>query len=378
MTSVSSPQWQEKASDFFQSSGVKLKEAGQTAGTLVGDVAKDTKENVADVTGKVGSAVKSRWEILQRPSTKHEMQEKLISAAATTSMFLRKGFSGTKDKVAMGKTKVEEVAKKTAQKSKTLLTDIERWQKGVANTDVFEVPIELTVQRQQSTRPIPCILVKCADFLVLSGLNTQELFKAQGNKKVIRQLVSLYNQDPNASLPEGVDPVNIAALIKCYIASLPEPLTTFELYSDIRNARSSMHVMRNTLKRLPTVNYMTLELVTALLLCVSQKSFLNKMDARSLAMEMASIIMWQKGQKPDHYKQFWNNPPKADSNRNADSVLNYTEMDMLKEDEKSIDASSSIPLDDGLLVDFGAIEVIQCLIEHHNAIFTDAHETFWR
>lgn len=56
------------------------------------------------------------------------------------------------------------------------------------------------------------------------------------------------------------------------------------------------------------------------------------MDARSLAMEMASIIMWQKGQKPDHYKQFWNNPPKADSNRNADSVLNYTEMDMLKGD----------------------------------------------
>lgn len=89
--------------------GVKLKEAGQTAGTFVGDVAKDTKENVADVAGKVGSAVKSRWEILQHPSTKHEMQEKLISAAATTSMFLRKGFSGTKDKVAMGKTKVEEV-----------------------------------------------------------------------------------------------------------------------------------------------------------------------------------------------------------------------------------------------------------------------------
>lgn len=51
---------------------------------------------------------------------------------------------------------------------------------------------------------------------------------------------------------------------------------------------------------------------------------------------------------------------------------------MHAEDEKSIDASSSIPLDDGLLVDFGAIEVIQCLIEHHNAIFTDAHETFWR
>lgn len=37
------------------------------------------------------------------------MQERLISAAATTSLFLRKGFSETKDKVAVGKTKVEEV-----------------------------------------------------------------------------------------------------------------------------------------------------------------------------------------------------------------------------------------------------------------------------
>ncbi|KAL2527029.1 putative Rho GTPase-activating protein [Abeliophyllum distichum] len=378
MPSVSSPQWQGKASDFFQSSGAKLKEAGQTAGTFVEEVAKDTKENVSDVAGKVGSAVKSRWEILQQPSTKLAMQEKLISAAATTSMFLRKGFSGTKDKVSVGKTKVEEVAKKTAQKSKTLMTDIERWQKGVASTDVFEVPIELTVLRQQSTRPIPCILVKCADFLVLSGLNSQELFKAQGNQEVIRQLVSLYNQDPNALLPEGVNSVDVAALIKCYIASLPEPLTTLELYSEIRNARSSMHVMRNTLKRLPTVNYMTLELVTALLLRVSQKSFLNKMDAHSLAVEMASIIMWQKGQKPEHFKQFWNNPPKVDSKRNVDSASNYSELDMLKEDGKSTDASSSIPLDDGLPVDFGAIEVIQCLIEHHNAIFTDAHETVWR
>lgn len=39
------------------------------------------------------------------------MQERLISAAATSSMFLRRGFSETKDKVSVGKTKVEEVIK---------------------------------------------------------------------------------------------------------------------------------------------------------------------------------------------------------------------------------------------------------------------------
>lgn len=47
-------------------------------------------------------------------------------------------------------------------------------------------------------------------------------------------------------------------------------------------------------------------------------------------------------------------------------------------EESDTDASSHIPLDDAMSVDFSAIEVIQCLIEHHNEIFTDANETIWR
>nr|GMC92939.1 uncharacterized Rho GTPase-activating protein At5g61530 [Ipomoea batatas] len=234
-----------------------------------------------------------------------------------------------------------QVAKKTAQKSKTLMTDIERWQKGVASTDVFGVPIEITVHRQQSTRPIPSILVKCADYLVLSGLNSRGLFKSEGDKKTIQNLVSLYNEDPSATLPEGINPLDVAALIKCYLASLPEPLTTFQLYNEIRDARSSIPTMRNILKKLPTVNYMTLELITALLLRVSQKSPVNEKTR-------------------------------------LDSDSNYSPWDMLADEDENVDASSPIPLDDGLPVDFGVIEVVQCLIEHHNAIFTDANETVWR
>ncbi|GAV75706.1 RhoGAP domain-containing protein [Cephalotus follicularis] len=376
MPSVISPQWQDKASDFFSSSGVKLKEAGQSAGTLVGEVAKDAKGNVTGVAERVGSVVKNRWALLQQPSTRHAVQERLISAAATTSIFLRKGFSETKDKVSVGK--VKEVAKKTAQKSKTILTDIERWQKGVASTDVFGVPIEVTVQRQHTSQPIPHVLVKCADYLILSGLNSQYLFKAEGDKKVVQHLISIYNQDSNAPLPDSVNPLDIAALAKCYLASLPEPLTTFEIYNNIKGARSSIHSMRNILKKLPTVNYMTLEFVTALLLRVSQKSLLNKMDARSLAMEMAPIMLWQKERRPEFYRRYWNQPSKSLSKNNTDPAPAYSAWDMLAEENEAIDASSAIPLDDGMPIDFGAIEVVQCLIEHHNAIFTDANETVWR
>ncbi|XP_043813641.1 uncharacterized Rho GTPase-activating protein At5g61530 isoform X1 [Manihot esculenta] len=422
MPTAGSPRWQEKANVFFSSSGAKLKEAGQSAGTFVGDVAKDAKGNVADVAGRFGSAVKNRWAFLREPATRHALQENLITAAATTGMFLRKGLSDTKEKVAVGKTKVEEVAKKTAQKSKTIWTDIERWQKvqyfdflrllsvmkcffhlfhfrihlyvlifsflvhfqGVASTDVFGVPVEVTVQRQQSSRLVPHILVKCADYLVLSGLNAMYLFKDEGDITVIQQLVSLYNQDSNASLPEGVNPIDVAALIKCYLASLPEPLTTFELYNGIKSARSSIQALKNILKKLPTVNYMTLELITALLLCVSQKSSLNKMDSRSLAMEIAPIIMWQKEQNPDSYKQYWSPTSRSPSKKSKDPSPTFSAWDMLSEDGEGegegegTDVSSPIPLDDGTPVDFGAIEVVQCLIEQHNTIFTDANETVWR
>ncbi|XP_027369067.1 uncharacterized Rho GTPase-activating protein At5g61530 isoform X2 [Abrus precatorius] len=376
MTSIISPEWHDKAAGFFTSSGVKLKEAKESAGTFVGEVTKDTKSNVAEVAGKVGLMVKSRWALLQQPSTRHAVQDRLISAAATTGTFLRRGFSGTKDKVAVGKSKV---AKTTAQKSKTILTDIERWQKGVASTDVFGVPIEVTVQRQDCSKPIPQILVKCADYLIVSGLNSPYLFKSEGDKKVIQQLVSLYNQDPDALVPEGTNPIDVAALAKYFLASLPEPLTTLELYNEIRATRSSIYSMRNILKRLSSVNYMTLEFITALLLRVSLKSLLNKMDARSLAMEMAPVVMWQKGQRPEIYCQYWNQMSKSPSKRSFDPTPgSHTAWEMLADDGEAIDASSPIPLDDGTPVDFGAIEVVQLLIEHHNAIFTDANETVWK
>lgn len=86
----------------------------------------------------------------------------------------------------------------------------------------------------------------------------------------------MISSDSNASLPESANSIEVAALVKYYLASLPEPLTTFELYNEIKGARSSINAMRNILKRLPNVNYMTLEFITALLLHVSQKALVNK------------------------------------------------------------------------------------------------------
>ncbi|RZC74439.1 hypothetical protein C5167_049915 [Papaver somniferum] len=181
-------------------------------------------------------------------------------------------------------------------------------------------------------------------------------------------------------IADGINPVDIGILLKCYIASLPEPLITFDLYHEVRNARSSIHAIRNILKKLPSVNYMTLEYLTALLLRVSQKSPPNKMDAGSLAVEMAPLIIWQKEQRPEFFSRYCNFSSKGSSDKSLDRTPSTrSAWDNLSETDANMEASSAIPLDDGLpTTDFSSIEVIQCLIQQHNAIFTDANETTWR
>ncbi|CAA7410931.1 unnamed protein product [Spirodela intermedia] len=384
MASPVSPPWRERANGFFSSSGVKLKQASRSAGTFVGEVAKDAGGTVAEAAERVGSLMKSRWAFLQQNKqrlaspSKETLQEHIRSAATVTSSLVKKGIAETKDVVAIGKVKVEEAAKKTSDKSKNLLSNIERWQKGVASNDVFGVPIEVVVQRQHSVRPIPQILVRCADYLVLSGLHTENLFKLDGDRKAIRQLISLYNQDWNAPVPEGSNPLDVAALMKCYLASLPEPLTTFQLYHGIREARSNINDVRNILSKLPNVSYTTLEYITALLLRVNQKSSLNKMDARSLAAELAPLMIWQQGDsKADfhgHLSYTSRGPSKAVDLAASSNIASES----LYDEDDGTGTSTLIPLDDGAGPDYGAIEVVQCLIEHHNAVFTDANETVWR
>lgn len=59
--------------------------------------------------------VKSRWAVFQEARQQqqhppHEtVQERIITAAASTGLLFRKGISETKEKVAVGKVKVEEV-----------------------------------------------------------------------------------------------------------------------------------------------------------------------------------------------------------------------------------------------------------------------------
>lgn len=53
------------------------------------------------------------------------------------------------------------------------------------------------------------------------------------------------------------------------------------------------------------------------------------MDTQSLAMEMAPVLIWQKGKTPDLYRKYWSEPSKGPSKKNLDPEPTYSAWDML-------------------------------------------------
>lgn len=122
--------------------GIKLRQATQVAGSVVGDAAKNAGTSVAGAAERAGSAVRSRWSLLQvqqqgqdntfaqnrsvvqdRPSVQERWRtasNSLKKGLQETKEFATIGFLDTKEKVAVGlvetkekiavgKVKVEEV-----------------------------------------------------------------------------------------------------------------------------------------------------------------------------------------------------------------------------------------------------------------------------
>lgn len=369
-------EWRDRASGFFALSSMRLRNVTQTAGIFVGDVAKDAgtgvaevAEMAAEVAERAGIAMRSHWSFLQltrqqkSSSTDDTVQERLKSAAASTGVILKRSLLETKERVAVGRTRVEQVAKRAAQRSRLIL---ERWQKGQSGTNVFGVPLEVLVQRQRSSRPVPQIVINCVDYLSASGLNVENIFKSNGDQQEVQNLRYYFEEDWNTMIPEGTSPLDVAALLKRYLQMLPEPLLTFSVYNEIKEARGNVRQLADVVRTIPYAHYSTLEYLTSLLLRVSEKSVLNKMDAHNLAFELAPYLLWKQNMGPheDNQLPFTHDGRLPNGSRAQDSAIR--------------DANSVIPLDDEpMMADFTIIEAVQCLIEQQKAIFADPMEALW-
>merc|ERR1712170_281536 len=129
----------------------------------------------------------------------------------------------------------------------------------------------------------------CMDFLSKpDNLETEGIFRKSGNASQIKELMAKINNGERIVFSQG--DVHIAAVIlKTFLKELEEPLLTFGLYENIVSIEAvpkddRLVIIKSILEQLPPQNYVVLQHLVEFLSLVSDRSCLNKMNEKNLAL----------------------------------------------------------------------------------------------
>lgn len=218
---------------------------------------------------------------------------------------------------------------------------------------LFGAALKDACSRQESCL-IPPIIIACANSLLTSGLNTENIFKTPIDEIEQERLTEHFDLGLYPVLPFGTSESNVAALLMRYLRSLPTPLMTYGLYEKVITAGNSIPALiRDHLQTLPAANFAVLRVVIEILHRTAMNAEINKMDAEKLAAAFSPILIW-----PDP-----NEKPKP-------ITTEVKETDALKSEDTVDESPIQLTYDQRVSLDLPAIaSVIRDLIDSYEALF---------
>lgn len=165
-------------------------------------------------------------------------------------------------------------------------------------SNYFGVPLQNLVTPD---RPIPLFIEKCVDYIERTGLTTEGLYRVCGNKTDQDNIQKQFDQDHSVDLMAMDIAVNaVAGALKAFFADLPDPLIPYSLHPELVEAAKIMdhierlQVLKDIVRKFPSVNYEVFKYVITHLNRVSQQSKTTLMTADNL-----SICFWPTLMRPD-------------------------------------------------------------------------------
>ncbi|XP_049850692.1 rho GTPase-activating protein gacJJ-like [Schistocerca gregaria] len=181
---------------------------------------------------------------------------------------------------------------------KRVCQDEESIPRGASKCEVsplyFGAPIEKVKPPEQD---VPYLVRRCIEWLREHALDVEGIFRLSGSQNEINAIKARYNEGEMVDVEEISDVHTVAGLLKCYFRDLPEPLLKYEHYEAFLQAQEEkdpnkrMHVLRELIKQLPTVNQKTLKYLIEFLSCVEKHSKQNKMALHNLATVFAPNLI---------------------------------------------------------------------------------------
>uniref|UniRef100_A0A3Q3XK94 Uncharacterized protein n=1 Tax=Mola mola TaxID=94237 RepID=A0A3Q3XK94_MOLML len=147
------------------------------------------------------------------------------------------------------------------------------------------------------TNPVPKVIEMLMMHVEINGLYTEGIYRKSGSACRARELHQILETNPEAACLDNYPIHTITGLVKRWLRELPDPLMTFDLYSDFLHAvelpekTERIRAVYQKVDDLPPANYNTLERLVFHLVRVAKEEEHNKMTPNSLAIVFAPCIL---------------------------------------------------------------------------------------
>ncbi|XP_015220976.2 unconventional myosin-IXb isoform X2 [Lepisosteus oculatus] len=148
-----------------------------------------------------------------------------------------------------------------------------------------------------SKNPVPVVLSILLEHVEMNGLYTEGIYRKSGSANRMKELHQLLESDPNTVVLDNYPIHAVTGLVKQWLRELPDPLMTFEHYSDFLRAvelpekQEQIQAIYKVLDQLPPANYNTLERLIFHLVTVAKHEQSNRMSPNALAIVFAPCIL---------------------------------------------------------------------------------------
>ncbi|XP_023247902.1 rho GTPase-activating protein 20-like [Copidosoma floridanum] len=131
--------------------------------------------------------------------------------------------------------------------------------------------------------------------LLAKGPSTQGIFRKSANLRVVRELKDEIESSGDTSCLEDAPVFAVAALLKDFLRSLPDPLLTshlFSLWMASLESPDPIKTIKSILDRLPRANYTLLSHLVCVLHHIARRSKHNLMCASNLGVCCGPSLLW--------------------------------------------------------------------------------------
>ncbi|KAL8592718.1 hypothetical protein ACOMHN_037658 [Nucella lapillus] len=146
-------------------------------------------------------------------------------------------------------------------------------------------------------RDICLILEACILTLLDIGMDEEGLFRIAGSALKMKKLKACFDAHAVDMVEFFNDPHTVAGVLKQYLRELPEPMLTFDLYSEFMHATQLPHEQKlqalySAVCKLPLCNYNNFRYLVKFLAVLAEKSQVNKMTPSNIAIVMGPNLLW--------------------------------------------------------------------------------------